>query len=239
MSKRSKVSVCLASYNGEKHIAAQLHSILSQMGDSDELIVSDNGSTDGTVEIVSGIHDPRLSLINCETAGVVANFQCALMAASGDIIILSDQDDVWLPGRIDMALSDHESCDLSVVNHIVVDEDLNPINVASTRPSLSFLRNILKNHYLGCCMSFKKETLQFFLPFPNGIPMHDWWIASCCLLFYRVRLNPAKKILYRRHTSNASSTGMKSPYPMLTRLSWRFKLFYEIVSRFISRNLIG
>ncbi len=107
-----KISVCLASYNGALYIKEQIHSILSQLKDGDELIISDDSSTDNTVDIISQINDKRITILHHESVinlptcqKVTSNFENALFAASGDVIFLSDQDDVWLDGKIDTMCS--------------------------------------------------------------------------------------------------------------------------------------
>lgn len=90
------ISVCMACYNGQKYIRQQIDSILSQLKENDELIISDDGSKDLTCEIVLSYHDPRIKLLhNTKEHGFIGNFENALRCAKGDIIFLSDQDDVW------------------------------------------------------------------------------------------------------------------------------------------------
>ena len=90
-------SVCMATYNGEKYIAAQIISILAQIGPDDELIISDDGSTDKTVEIIKTFRDPRIKLYQDHVfRDPIKNFQHALTKSSGRYIFLADQDDVWM-----------------------------------------------------------------------------------------------------------------------------------------------
>ncbi|MBX3088630.1 MAG: glycosyltransferase, partial [Cryobacterium sp.] len=104
-----RVSVALCTYNGERFIEQQLASILSQSRPVDEIVVSDDGSTDGTVEIVrrvvSGNSRPGLKILqNSSALGVTANFEQAMAACTGEFICLSDQDDIWMPDRVELAL---------------------------------------------------------------------------------------------------------------------------------------
>ena len=94
-------SVCMATYNGEKYIREQLESIIPQLRDDDELVVSDDASTDSTLDIVRSYNDPRIKIFQNENHGVAHNFENALRHASGDILYFADQDDVWLPGKLD------------------------------------------------------------------------------------------------------------------------------------------
>lgn len=96
------ISVCMATYNGAKYIKEQIDSILCQLSDSDELIISDDHSTDVTCEIVNSYCDKRIKLFeNTLKKGVTHNFENALVHASGDVIFLADQDDVWLSDKIE------------------------------------------------------------------------------------------------------------------------------------------
>ena len=92
-----KISVALAAYKGEQYIAEQLNSILPQLGDDDEIIVSDDFPSGKTREAVDGIRDKRIRYIEGQSKGVVSNFENALNACTGDVIFLCDQDDVWMP----------------------------------------------------------------------------------------------------------------------------------------------
>ena len=96
------ISVCLASYNGEKYIKEQLDSILSQLNDEDELIVSDDGSTDSTPEILSSYSEqfPILRIVKGPGKGVIKNFEYAISLAKGELIFLSDQDDIWCSSKV-------------------------------------------------------------------------------------------------------------------------------------------
>ena len=98
-----KISVCMATHNGERYLHEQLASILSQLGEGDEVIISDDSSTDGTVDIIRGFGDSA----DPPSAGQHllqphANLENALKHASGDIIALSDQDDVWLENKVEI-----------------------------------------------------------------------------------------------------------------------------------------
>ena len=97
-----KISVCMAVYNGEKYIREQIASILGQLAPGDELIISDDGSSDGTLDEARAFGDARIRLLaNQLDRGYSGNFENAIRHAGGDIIFLSDQDDVWLPGRVE------------------------------------------------------------------------------------------------------------------------------------------
>ncbi len=103
------ISVCMATYNGEKYIERQLDSILAQLKENDELIISDDGSTDRTAEILARYGtDKRIRILHGSFHSPIYNFENAIKQAQGDYIFMADQDDIWLPGRITETLKMHE-----------------------------------------------------------------------------------------------------------------------------------
>ena len=95
------VSVCIPTYNGEQYIEAQLHSILPQLEATDEVVISDDHSTDSTIDKILKLNDVRIKVLtNTRKPGLLGNLENALRATKGDIIYLSDQDDLWFPGKV-------------------------------------------------------------------------------------------------------------------------------------------
>ena len=95
------ISVCLATYNGQRFIKRQITSILSQIGEEDEVVVSDDGSTDDTLTILRDLNDSRIRIIDgAHRHSPTWNFEKALEGARGEYIFLSDQDDVWMPDKV-------------------------------------------------------------------------------------------------------------------------------------------
>ena len=109
------ISVCLATYNGERFIQRQLETIIEQLGEDDEIIISDDGSTDDTLRIIEGLHSPLIHVyINNGEHGYTPNFENALRYAHGEYIFLSDQDDVWLPRKLEICMNALKTCDFVV-----------------------------------------------------------------------------------------------------------------------------
>ncbi|MVM38053.1 glycosyltransferase [Spirosoma sp. HMF3257] len=233
---RPKISVCLASYNGEQVIERQLKSILPQLGDNDEVIISDDYSTDQTSVVVSRCMDYRIKFIyNENRKGPVGNFQHALERSTGDIIFLSDQDDIWLPEKVNSTLILLQQYDLVLTDCKVVDANLCELypSFFSARGSKSGLvRNLYKNSYMGCCMAFRRTILEYALPFPTHIYMHDWWIGLLVELKGKVYFNSTPMILYVRHGNNVSPTGEES-YSFLRKFYNRFWLILALLSRLL------
>ena len=111
------ISVCIATYNGEKHILKQLKSILPQLGKNDEIVLSDDSSTDNTINIVKNLKDNRIKILTGQKfRSPVLNFENALLNSSGDIIFLSDQDDIWHPQKVE------KLCKILFKNDLVVSD---------------------------------------------------------------------------------------------------------------------
>jgi len=208
------VSVCLATYNGAKCIRAQLQSVIIQLGEFDEIIISDDRSTDATIDIINSFEDSRIKVVtNSNPSGPVGNFQNAMKHAIGDIIFLCDQDDIWKNDKIAKHVLTHESYDLVISNAIVIDEDekiLFPSFFEARGSKKGLYSNLLRNSYIGCCMSFNRKILQASLPFPKGIHMHDWWIGLVAELKGTIKFLDEPLMFYIRHDNNASGTLIKT-----------------------------
>lgn len=228
------ISVCMTTFNGENFILNQLQSILPQLRETDEVIISDNGSTDRTIQIIHGVNDSRIILKHFDQKNIPNNFQNSIRCARGEIIILSDQDDIWLDGRVQAAIDGLKTCDLAVVSLIYVDEALKPVAMMNEKiptPSNSVTSNILANSYIGCCMAFNRKILEAIIPFPEKLPMHDWWIGLIACAIGKTSYNSKPFILYRRHSFNVSSTGNLSKNTMLFKLLMRARLVSYLLVR--------
>lgn len=232
------ISVCMATYNGGKYIKEQIDSILFQLGEDDELIVSDDGSTDKTLDVLRSYNDSRIKIFkNNNRKGVVGNFENALNKAKGEYIFLSDQDDVWLNGKVDVCLDALKKSDLIVTDCIVTDDKLNVIESSFFRSRSSgagFWKNLIKNSYLGACVAFRKELLKIVLPIPTNLPVyHDGWIASLADVTAKVTFVEFKGIYFRRHESNASFTAKKSRLSLYNKLRYRIVLLWLVFNRIL------
>jgi len=210
--KDMKVSVCMATYNGEKYLKKQIDSIILNLGIDDELIVSDDGSTDHTKEIVNSYvkNDKRIHLINGPQCGVIRNFENAIKESKGDIIFLSDQDDIWDKNKVKFIKKCFIKKRVAVVIHDADVIDCNGNIILSSyfqwrKSQAGVLKNIVKNSYIGCCMAFRKELLKYILPFPSNIEMHDQWIGILGDLYGGTYFLNRILFHYRRHDNNVSS----------------------------------
>jgi glycosyltransferase involved in cell wall biosynthesis len=222
-----RLSVALATYNGEKFIGEQLTSIISQLDENSEIIISDNGSTDRTVEIINSFNDKRITLLHYSEKGPVSNFENALRKVSGDIIFLSDQDDVWLENKVQVVKKYLKKYDLVMTDCKIVDENLNVLHESFytvKKCGKGFTKNLISNTYHGCSMAFRKELLKVSLPFPKKIPMHDIWLGFVAELFFTSYFIPDKLLLHRRHSANTSTSTEKSKYNFFEKAQFRFRV---------------
>jgi len=229
------ISVCLATFNGARFIVEQIGSILPQLSEGDELIVSDDGSKDETLSLIAGINDPRVRIIRNEGKhGIIWNFENALKAAQGDYIYLSDQDDIWEPNKIEECQKELEKgADLILHDCSLVDSSNNILKGSLfevLHSAHGFWHNVYKSSFHGCCMAFRRKHLLRVLPFPKHIGMHDYWIGLRAARKGRVSLIYKPLIRYRIHNSNASNASGKSPFSSWQKIKFRFWiLFYNIL----------
>lgn len=229
------ISVCIATFNGEKFIPEQLNSILPQLNDEDEIIISDDSSTDNTINIIKSYKDNRIKILsNNKFHSPVLNFENAIKQAKGEFIFLCDQDDVWLPNKIMVMKEYLKKYTLVVSDCNIVDTNLNIIEKSFFKLNKSypgFWKNLYRNSYIGCCMAFRKEILAHILPFPHNIPMHDIWIGLLAELNGNVHFIDEPLMLYRRHGNNASFSGEKSKYSFSYKIKYRITLLFNIIKR--------
>ena len=211
---RPKVSVCMAAYNGARFIEEQIASILPQLAPDDEIVIVDDGSQDDTVARIGEIRDARIRLFTHATnQGVIATFEDALRSATGTILFLSDDDDVWAPTKVEKVLREFERHpDAQVVASRVALIDERGARLPDGRVNRygafqsGFWSNVIKNHYQGSAMAIRASFLGQVLPFPRDkLFLHDVWIGT------RNEAHGGKTVFiheplvyYRRHAQNAS-----------------------------------
>jgi glycosyltransferase involved in cell wall biosynthesis len=226
----------MATYNGERFVGRQVETILPQLHDGDELVVSDDGSSDGTVAIVRSFGDPRLRVLHGGFRDPVRNFEHALRHATGDVVVLADQDDVWLPGKLDAVRSlfaaTRERPYLVVLDAAVVDEQerrLEPSVLRRLKAGPGLLKNLWTNRYLGCCMAFSRDLLDVALPIPRRMPMHDMWLGQLCERIGTTAFVHDVTMLYRRH--DESVTGFEIEFRPLVQIRRRIDLAVALARR--------
>jgi len=229
----------MATYNGERFIRQQLESILAQLAPGDELVISDDSSTDGTLAAIGEYPDPRLRLFAEQIFhSPIFNFEFALKQALGDIIVLADQDDIWLPDKLPTVRSyfaaEHARPSLIVMDAEVVDELENvlyPSLLAKVNAGPGFWKNLLDNRYMGCSMAFSRDLLARALPFPRRIPMHDMWLGQLCERVGKTEFLPVVTMKYRKHGD--SLTDFKIKFQPLVQLKRRLFILLSLVDRLV------
>jgi len=234
-----KISVCMAVYNGAAYLPAQLSSILMQLGPADEVVVIDDGSKDRSWEIIEGYADPRIRLLkNPQNLGVVGTFERALTLATGDILFLADQDDVWQPDKVAKmsACFKDPNCLAVVCDATVIDAEdqlMYPSYFKLRNSGPGVWHNFYKNTYLGCCMALTAKAKPYILPFPKFIPMHDEWIGLSCQIHGEVVFLPEPLTGYRRHGQNQTKlTGFDLPHILQKRVVWLGMILTALTQRF-------
>ncbi len=232
-----RISVCMATYNGAGQIRPQLISILSQLDPCDQVVVVDDCSTDDTVQQIRSFEDFRIELFeNPTNVGAAKTFERALQLATGDLIFLSDQDDLWLDNKVSVIgnIFSTQDVDLIVHNAIVVrGNQVMEDSLFRVRNSASgVIKNLISNTYTGCCMAFRKEILEVALPIPSshGI-LHDVWIGILANLYgYKIVFLDTPLIEFRRHEKNATTLERRKIFSILSE---RIELLFFLVGRLI------
>ncbi|WP_018169536.1 glycosyltransferase family 2 protein [Thioalkalivibrio sp. ALMg9] len=227
-----KISIALASFNGERYIQEQLQSFLHQTRLPDEVVISDDASTDGTMEIVRFFQDSAPFVVKVIQGrgrqGFVANFNRALAATTGDLVFLSDQDDVWFRHKLEVmegaAITEKDAwvlmCDAALVGHDLTGTGLTRI-VQIDNAGLP-----LEDHAMGCCCAIRREFLDLAMPIPANFKSHDIWFVRIADGLGRKYVLREALQYYRRHGNNVSD-GPTSALTPLTRSGYRRASFVK------------
>ncbi|MDE5432893.1 glycosyltransferase [Elizabethkingia meningoseptica] len=242
--KDNKISVCIASYNGEKFIKEQINSILSQLEDEDEIIISDNGSTDRTLEVLNEFNDDRIKIFTYKSGfssksidyerkliNIYYNFRNAFQNAKNEIIFLSDQDDIWFDNKYSIIKDAMKSYDFVAHDCLMFrgqfSESMRSLFEMNniSQGSLSYFNIIKDNPFLGCCIAFKREIGIDAFKYDNAIIPHDTWLA---LIAYMKNKNKFlilnEPLIYYRVHNNNNSYIEKSENSLFFKLKYRLKL---------------
>ena len=223
------VSVVMAIYNGERFIRAQLGSIIDCLKDTDELVLVDDCSTDQTPKILEEVTWRKLVRIrNPSNQGVRRSFERGLRQATGEIVFLSDQDDLWVPGKRDAFVEEFAADPLC--NVVISDASIIDADGAETASSFMKTRggfrgdvahNFVRNRFIGGAMAVRASMLRFALPIPEAAPMHDGYLGLIGGLTGTVRYLERPYLRHRRHGRNASPSSRAGWAQVI---SWRVGL---------------
>lgn len=222
MSAMSRVDVLMATYNGAAFLSAQIDSVLAQTGAEVRLIIRDDGSSDGTIDILhdyASRHPDKIEILPSDARlGPRGSFSTLMGAATAQYMAFADQDDVWLSTKLSILLQRLQSlesrvgadkpclvhCDLAVV-----DRELDQIapsfwQYSGIDPHRNAFRNLLfQNTVTGCATLFNQAMRKCAYPVPPDAVMHDHWLALCASAFGHIDVEPQALVLYRQHGNNS------------------------------------
>ena len=244
-----KYSVALCTYNGAKYILEQLDSIVRQTVPPTQIVISDDGSIDGTLEKADKfLSDKKINYILCTNKnnhGVTSNFMNAMKACTEDIIFTSDQDDYWMPNKAEKMLRAYEDNPTALVvfsNGELVDINMNLLNcdiwkAVGITPQRckegNWFHYLLKNCLVtGACMSLRRELLNDVDEIPKEW-LHDGWLTWAAVIHNGLVPLSEKLIKYRQHGNNV--VGMKPVYAFFDRFKGWLANFDEIIEHRVIR----
>jgi glycosyltransferase involved in cell wall biosynthesis len=236
------ISVCIPTCNGALHIEEQLRTILTQLGPGDEVVISDDRSSDDTLGIIRALGDKRVRVFTHAPAhnpyrgpsrtiyAIYRNVEHAMAHAAGDYIFLADQDDVWLPEKVSRVMAGFDrGVELVLHDNVVVDGSGKVLMESYfdqfSHPDRNWARFALKGFYQGSAMAFTRRVADMALPFPELPLAHDQWIASVEWTHGRkISFVHEPLMLYRRHGDNFSTCTDKSPNSLGFKLKYRIAM---------------
>jgi len=249
------ISILMATYNGQSYIARQIESILRQSCQDFVLYINDDASTDNTFHIAHKFASEFPEKIkisqNAENSGSAKyNFIDMMIAHKSDYVMLCDQDDVWLPDKIELTLAEMRrmeskySSDTPILVHTdlrVVSEDLNRVISPSFKEAMNAdysrtkLRDqIIQNTLTGCTVMYNRSLAGLIDKKPGFMIMHDWWLMLIAAAFGQISSLDAQTLLYRQHGENA--IGAKD----VRKLTYKINKLrqYEDVKRALSETYL-
>jgi len=203
------VSIVIATYNGAAYLEEQLESIIAQTYPNIEIIASDDGSTDNTVEILlkyASAHKNFTLIKNATNLGYIKNFEQAMVAASGEYIAPCDQDDYWQPNKISLMVDAIENYPMLYCNSELVDDKLQSLGKKmSDKKNLATYTNCLifvtDNCIAGHATLLTKKLFLSAIPFHQQIP-HDWWLPYVATFYGGIKYLDIPLVKYRNHAGN-------------------------------------
>lgn len=236
-----RVVVLMSTYQGEHYVREQIASILAQLPAEGRLMIRDDGSADATGTLIESIEDARISFVRGQNIGFARSFLALLADAPQDaeMFMFSDQDDVWLPTKIDRAwrvLRDASGPTLYFSRLRLVDEFLRPMG-DSPRPARgpSFENALAENIVTGCTIALNPaaRTLVLATGDQRRIYFHDWWMYLVVSAFGKVVMDDEPTLLYRQHGNNVVGRGIGARrylrnLSFVRRKSWVHIMFSQI-----------
>ena len=203
----NRISIAIATFNGEKYLKEQLDSLYLQTLLPYEIVVVDDYSTDKTAEILEEyrIKKDLKYFINKQNIGVIKNFEKAISLCKGDYIALSDQDDIWFPEKLEKSYNKLKSIEnnypaMISSRAIYVNSECKIFRkFESIVDSFEYYETIWGNgNSQGCTFMLNRKLIEYILPFPDGITIHDSYIALVAAMV-GYKYNMADPLMYYRH----------------------------------------
>jgi glycosyltransferase involved in cell wall biosynthesis len=209
----------MSTYNGEKYLAEQINSIIIQRGVDVSLLIRDDGSTDGTLEIINYYRSrfpDKIFLIAENNIGVKDSFYFLIESSQDhyDYYAFADQDDIWVPDRLQRAIQlvkfeEEKSPGIPLLycsaTKMFDENQIIGIWPPSPKRKLSIFNALAENVVVGCTMVINKPSKQILVrlkPVTQNIIMHDWWMYICVSLFGKIVFDYYPTVFYRQHSSN-------------------------------------
>lgn len=221
-----KIDILLATYNGEKFVKEQIESILNQTYENFNLIISDDASTDNTLNILKEYEkkDTRIKVFKKErNEGLIDNFEFLLKNVTSDYFMFSDQDDIWKKDKIEKSINKlkEENSGLVYTDLEIVDEKLNVIYPSYWKYKQIYKKIIkynnfealyLNNFVTGCTILAKSKYIKDILPLPRNskFVLHDYWTALIISAKDKISYVEEPTIQYRQHKNNRVGSSRKS-----------------------------
>ncbi len=212
-----KISIIMATYNGEKFLREQLNSILNQTYNNFELIICDDCSKDNTWEILKEYNNKDNRIIiykNQENIGFIKNFYKLISLCTNEYIAFSDQDDIWTPNHLEVLINSIGNYDLSCSNSELIDELGNSLNYTMLdtfniefipkNKEENLIHLLYKNYIQGSTMLIKRELANKVLQQKNEKTYHDHWIALFAAISNGIKYNSEILLYYRQHNMNVT-----------------------------------
>lgn len=210
------ISVAMTTFNGEKYLLNQLESISNQTLLPDELIITDDSSTDSTLDIIK-LFSKKAKFkvkffLNNSNIGYSNNFSKALSLSRGRYIFLCDQDDVWFPNKIKEMIDYAETLPDKLVymnDAEITDQHLNTLGISKYN-QIKRLGLKDKTFVMGCCSLIKRELIDLCVPIPSNLSAHDNWIIGIADALDAKAINKKRLQFYRRHGKNTSTAAFNN-----------------------------
>lgn len=217
-----QITILMATYNGEKYLDAQIHSILNQTYQNFQLIICDDLSKDETKKLIEKFaksFPDKIKIIDSSiNQGAIQNFSFLMQHATTDYVMFADQDDIWMQDKVEKSYLEMKSLEKVHGNQVpllvhtdltVVDQNLNILGQSfwkytNLKPHLFSRMNrfLVQNVVTGCTMLLNRPLYELARPVPECALMHDWWIGLTAATFGKIGIVNAPTILYRQHGSN-------------------------------------